>query len=123
MNRKVIPVLIRRILLGAIVLCVFFGGVLAGAASAGQATPNPCPRFQPGSNVTQPPDLFSRDGVLEVNLNYYTTVDPTISGLDPQPNPVPPPLATGLQQFCFATPDGAEQRSMSGRGTTWLSTC
>ena len=99
MNRKAVSGFLLSISCGAIVLCVFFGGVLAGAASAGQATSNPCPRFQPGSEVTQPPDLFSHDGVLEVNLNYNTTVDPTVPGLDPQPNPVPSPLATGLQEF------------------------
>ena len=64
MNSKAVSRLFSRILCGAIVQCAFFGGVLARADS------NPCPRFQPGSNVTQAADLFSHEGVLEVNLNY-----------------------------------------------------
>jgi len=109
MNRKAVSDLLLRVVWGAIVLWAFFGGVLA----VGQAAPlaNPCPRFQPGSEVTQGPDLFSHDGVLNVDLNYYTTVDTTIP-LDSAPMPVPPPLATGLQQFCFTTPDGKEQPTL-----------
>jgi hypothetical protein len=95
-----------RILCGAIVLRVFFVRPVPAQQAA-----NPCPRFQPGSDVTQAPDLFSHDGVLDVDLNYYTTVNPTIP-LDSAPTPVPPPFATGLQQFCFATPDGQEQPTL-----------
>jgi FtsP/CotA-like multicopper oxidase with cupredoxin domain len=106
MSRKAVPDLLLRILCGAIVLCVFFVRPVPAQQAA-----NPCPRFQPGSDVTQAPDLFSHDGVLDVDLNYYTTVDPTIP-LDSAPTPVPPPFATGLQQFCFATPDGQEQPTL-----------
>jgi FtsP/CotA-like multicopper oxidase with cupredoxin domain len=113
MNRRAASGLLSRILCGAILQCAFFGGVLAVQTSARQATTstNPCPRFQPGSDVTQPPDLFSHGGVLEVDLNYYTTVDPNIP-LDQAPTPLPPPFATGLQQFCFTTPDGKEQPTL-----------
>ena len=100
MHRETSPDLLLRILCGAIVLCAF----LAPQAAASK---NPCLRFRPGSVVTQPPDLFSHGGVLEVDLNYYTTVDPHIP-VDQAPYAVPPPLATGLQQFCFTTPDGQE---------------
>jgi len=96
----------RRIVLSAIAFCSVL--LLAPAALAAQ---NPCPRFTPGSVVTQPADLFSRDGVLSVNLIYYTTVDPNIP-VDQAPNPVPPPFATGLQLFCFTTPDGQEQPTL-----------
>jgi hypothetical protein len=89
MNRKTVLDVLVRLFGGAMVLCSFFGGVLTivdavhagtsagpaashGAAPAQQAgsSTNPCPRFQPGSEVTQGPDLYSHDGVLEVDLNY-----------------------------------------------------
>jgi hypothetical protein len=46
----------------------------ASLIASQSAATNPCPRFQPGSLVTQSPDLFSQDGVLTVDLNYYTAV-------------------------------------------------
>ena len=36
---------------------------------------NPCPRPAPGSVVAPPPELSSRNGVLNVVFNYFTTVD------------------------------------------------
>jgi FtsP/CotA-like multicopper oxidase with cupredoxin domain len=52
---------------------------------------SPCPRFAPGSTVTNPPALFSQDGTLTVNLAYNTAQD-----------------AQGRTLFCFTTPDGSE---------------
>jgi FtsP/CotA-like multicopper oxidase with cupredoxin domain len=54
-----------------------------------------CPRPDPGSDVAQPPDLFSQNGVLEVALNYYTSVD-----------------RMGRTLFCFVTSDGAESPTL-----------
>ncbi len=34
--------------------------------------PFPCARFAPGSIVQNPPDLFSQNGKLVVNLSYQT---------------------------------------------------
>ena len=55
------------------------------------AAQSPCPRFAPGSTVTNPPALFSQDGTLTVNLAYNTAQD-----------------AQGRTLFCFTTPDGSE---------------
>ena len=52
---------------------------------------SPCPRFAPGSTVTNPPALFSQDGTLTVNLAYNTAQD-----------------AQGRTLYCFTTPDGSE---------------
>lgn len=52
---------------------------------------NPCARFAAGSTVQNPPNLFSRNGALTVNLSYNTSTD-----------------SEGRTLFCFATPDGKE---------------
>ncbi len=54
-----------------------------------------CPRPAPGSVVTPPPDLFSSGGVLNVSLNYYTSMDDV-----------------GRTLFCFVTPDGMESPTL-----------
>jgi FtsP/CotA-like multicopper oxidase with cupredoxin domain len=56
---------------------------------------NPCPRFIAGSMVADPPSLFSRDGVLNVNLAYRTGVD-----------------ADGRTLYCLTTPDGKESPTL-----------
>src|SRR6516165_5609901 len=59
-------------------------------AADGRATPtDPCPRPLAGSVIFRPPDLFSRDGVLNVSFNYVTTLDDA-----------------GRTLFCFRTPEG-----------------
>ena len=54
-----------------------------------------CPRPAAGSEVTQPPDLYSQSGVLNVALGYFTSVD-------------------SLQRtlFCFVTDDGKESPTL-----------
>lgn len=54
-----------------------------------------CPRPAAGSEVTPPPDLFSKHGTLNVKFNYYTTVD-----------------QYGRTLFCFQTPDGTESPTL-----------
>lgn len=66
------------------------------------ASQNPCPRFQAGSDVNQSPDLFSHNGVLEVDLNYNTIVDET-NGFSAN---------NALQLFCYTTPDGKESPTL-----------
>ena len=119
MSRKAVLSLTLRALAGAIVLCTSILGILAVVhtaharpsvplsprpVSARQASAlrNPCPRFEPGSDVTQPPDLFSHDGVLNVSLSYNTIVDESDG------------FSTGnaLQLFCFSTLDGKESPTL-----------
>ena len=56
---------------------------------------NPCPRFGAGSTVRNPPNLFSRNGTLTVNLSYNTGMD-----------------SEGRTLFCFATQDGKESPTL-----------
>lgn len=61
------------------------------APACALASNSPCPRPVDGSVITNPPDLYSENGVLKVSLNYYTTVD-----------------QWGRTLFCYNTPDGLE---------------
>src|SRR2546423_3801961 len=71
-----------------VVLCCL---VLPGVASAA----NICPRYIAGAEVKPPSDLYSKDGVLRVALNYWTTVDDA-----------------GRTLFCYETPDGLESPTL-----------
>lgn len=50
-----------------------------------------CPRFSSGSTVSNPPQLVSQNGVLEVTFKFETTVD-----------------AKGLTRYCYITDTGLE---------------
>jgi len=52
---------------------------------------NPCPRPAAGSVVSNPPSLFSSDGVLAVRFSYQHTFD-----------------FANRELFCFMTPDGLQ---------------
>ena len=70
----------------------------AGSAKAEGASPRltvSCPRPAAGSLVMPPPDLWSRDGVLNVAFNYYTTLDDA-----------------GRTLFCFITPNGLQSPTL-----------
>ncbi len=54
-----------------------------------------CPRADAGSEVTRPPDLYSQNGVLNVSLNYFTSMD-----------------NAGRTLFCFVTSDGIESPTL-----------
>jgi FtsP/CotA-like multicopper oxidase with cupredoxin domain len=54
-----------------------------------------CPRFQPGSAITPPEDLYSQNGVLMVNLTYNTRID-----------------NFGAVLYCFTNSDGAESPTL-----------
>lgn len=56
---------------------------------------NPCPRLPSGSQVTNPPSLFSQNGVLAVSFSYQTRTD-----------------ADGRALYCFMTPDGKENPTL-----------
>jgi FtsP/CotA-like multicopper oxidase with cupredoxin domain len=93
-------------LLLAIVLCAMAGTLTAcnGSSSGGPAVisprpippvANPCPREAAGSVVQNPPDLFSKNGVLSVDFSYQTIPD-----------------SEGRNLFCFMTPDGLENPTL-----------
>jgi FtsP/CotA-like multicopper oxidase with cupredoxin domain len=74
--------------------------VCAAAVKAGAQVPvppvaNPCPRPAAGTVVTNPPSLFSRNGVLGVDFSYQTTID-----------------ADGRKLFCFMTPAGLQNPTL-----------
>jgi len=80
--------MIRMLASAAALICAM---LLTGVASAGTA----CPRYAAGSELQAPPDLYSKNGVLHVALNYQTTVDDA-----------------GRTLFCFETPDGLESPTL-----------
>jgi FtsP/CotA-like multicopper oxidase with cupredoxin domain len=69
--------------------------LLAPTATCFAQPANPCVRFAPGSVAQDPPNLFSQNGTLTVNLAYNTGVD-----------------ANGLALFCFTAPDGSESPTL-----------
>ena len=69
-----------------------------GQTSAAQPVPpvlNPCPRPAAGSVVTNPPSLFSSNGVLSVKFSYQHVID-----------------SAGRELFCFMTPDGLQNPTL-----------
>jgi FtsP/CotA-like multicopper oxidase with cupredoxin domain len=56
---------------------------------------NPCPRFNPGSVVHNPPALFSSNGVLQVRFSYQHRFD-----------------SDGTELLCFMTPGGLEDPTL-----------
>jgi FtsP/CotA-like multicopper oxidase with cupredoxin domain len=69
--------------------------VTATAQTSAVVQTGPCPRFAAGSTVTNPPALFSKNGVLKVNLSYQTEQD-----------------AQGRTLYCFTTPSGTESPTL-----------
>jgi FtsP/CotA-like multicopper oxidase with cupredoxin domain len=72
--------------------------VISLASASAFAGNNPCPRPDPGTLVSSPPDLFSKGGVLKASFDYYTTVD-----------------SAGRTLFCFVTPDGLQSPTLHVR--------
>lgn len=103
MNRKVHCCLCLGILSVLIAAGLVPAEVSAQTAptSASTATPavspvaNPCPRFAPGSVISQPAALFSQHGVLNVQFSYQTTTD-----------------FAGRALYCFMTPSGLENPTL-----------
>jgi FtsP/CotA-like multicopper oxidase with cupredoxin domain len=71
--------------------------MMPGADAHAEAGPTKmtCARPEPGSVVPPPPDLYSSKGVLNVALNYVTSLD-----------------ANNLTLLCFMTPDGIESPTL-----------
>jgi FtsP/CotA-like multicopper oxidase with cupredoxin domain len=80
---------VRRLLLATAVLIIL--PIAAFAQTGGSPTSGPCPRPAAGSVVSPPPELFSVNGVLNLQLNYLTTVD-----------------SAGRTLFCLNTPNGLQ---------------
>jgi FtsP/CotA-like multicopper oxidase with cupredoxin domain len=80
------------LLRGAVLLLCAIG-LLASHARAQATDPADlvCPRSAPGSVISAPPDLYSRNGVLTVNFTFQTTVD-----------------AQGLTRYCYITDTGLQ---------------
>jgi hypothetical protein len=55
----------------------------------------PCPRFDAGSLLQQPEDLYSANGVLDVRLSYRTRMD-----------------SSGNTLYCFVTENGAQSPTL-----------
>jgi len=81
------------VLAGAVAVALALVG--AFAQNGGSASDNLCSRFPVGSTVADPPNLFSRNGVLSVNLSYRTGVD-----------------RFGNTQFCYLTPDNKQSPTL-----------
>lgn len=71
-------------------LAFAFAQVCGFAQSSGR-----CPRFPAGSTITPPEDLFSRNGLLRVELTYETSTD-----------------ENGNTLFCFVNSDGAQSPTL-----------
>jgi FtsP/CotA-like multicopper oxidase with cupredoxin domain len=71
----------------AMLLAMLFPGVAAANVH--------CPRPNPASEVTPPPDLFSKNSVLKVAMNYWSDID-----------------AANRTLFCFSTADGQESPTL-----------
>jgi FtsP/CotA-like multicopper oxidase with cupredoxin domain len=81
------------IVLLAVLIAAALAPPLARAAPAPGS--DPCVRPAAGSIVELPTDLYSRNGVLAVSFNYFTSVDDA-----------------GRTLFCFVTPDGIESPTL-----------
>ncbi len=73
---------------------IVFTALLAPLCSTAQET-QVCPRFAPGSAITAPEDLYSKDGVLTVKLKYQTMTD-----------------QNGNTLFCFTDSNGAQSPTL-----------
>ena len=70
---------------------LFALGAMAFGSSAALADGGVCPRLPAQSPVNNPPDIYSVNGVIDIQMNYYTSVDDA-----------------GRTLFCFVTSDGME---------------
>jgi FtsP/CotA-like multicopper oxidase with cupredoxin domain len=88
LSLRALKILAGAAIFAAVQVCAF-------AQTPNNFNHNPCPRYAAGSPVTQPPSLFSRNGVLNVNLAYNTTTD-----------------SQGRTLYCFTTPNGLESPTL-----------
>jgi FtsP/CotA-like multicopper oxidase with cupredoxin domain len=93
MNNRKSSIIRWTILSGLLVLTLL--PVSAFGQTPVPPVPNPCPRFTAGSVTTNPPALYSQNGVLNVQFSYQTTTD-----------------SVGRQLYCYMTPDGLENPTL-----------
>jgi FtsP/CotA-like multicopper oxidase with cupredoxin domain len=72
--------------------------LIATPISAAAQNGGPCPRFGAGATAANPPDLFSKDGTLTVDLSYNTQQDDE-----------------GRTLYCFTTRNGTESPTLHVR--------
>jgi FtsP/CotA-like multicopper oxidase with cupredoxin domain len=97
-GRRVVEGVVVRMLVQVfafVVLLLVASQVWVPSVAQGPTPGAACPRFATGSVVLPPPDVFSQNGALNVQLNYYTTVD-----------------QNGLTLFCFQTPSGLAEPTL-----------
>jgi FtsP/CotA-like multicopper oxidase with cupredoxin domain len=75
------------------VVLLMAGAVTPALASTG--TDGPCRRPAAGTAVGEPANLYSRNGLLKVHFDYFTSVD-----------------RSGRTLFCFVTADGVESPTL-----------
>jgi FtsP/CotA-like multicopper oxidase with cupredoxin domain len=73
-------------------------GLHGDATVTSASAPSACLRPSVGGEVSEPPELFSRAGVLNVDLDYVSSMD-----------------EVGRKLFCFITPDGLESPTLHVR--------
>jgi FtsP/CotA-like multicopper oxidase with cupredoxin domain len=78
------------------IIRLFSAFLLLGVLFPGAALANAhCSRALPASEVLPPPDLFSKDGLLKVSMDYWPDIDEANRTL-----------------FCFSTADGLESPTL-----------
>ncbi len=94
----------RLISLCSLASAAFLAGLVApayaqttGLTTVAEVAPvkNPCPRYEAGAVIQQPPSLFSFRGVLNVRFSYQTTTD-----------------KYGRTLYCLMTPDGLQEPTL-----------
>jgi FtsP/CotA-like multicopper oxidase with cupredoxin domain len=73
----------------------FFPSFRLFRAEAQEDPSGPCPRPAPGSEVTEPEDLRSQNGVLKVNLTVHNSKE-----------------KDGSTRFCYLLPDGSQSPTL-----------
>jgi FtsP/CotA-like multicopper oxidase with cupredoxin domain len=79
------------------ILCAVLLAAAAMTCCSGEALADGgvCPRPAAQSPVVNPPDIYSTNGVIDIQMNYLTSVDDA-----------------GRTLFCFVTPDGMESPTL-----------
>ena len=76
-------------------MCAFAQTTTGSSPTPVAPVPNPCPRLTAGTAVSQPPALFSSNGVLNVRFSYQQTTD-----------------SVGRLLHCFMTDTGIEEPTL-----------
>src|SRR5262245_16758439 len=77
---------------------ILFGFVLILVAPIWSLAQSPCDWYPAGSTIGEPEDLYSQNGVLEVNFTYQTALD-----------------SYGIPLYCFVNSDGVKSPTLHVR--------